>query len=265
MISVELARLLDRLPLTAAQKARLNSAADYDAGEERDIARLSTHLSVYFATIRAWLEQYLTETAAASKSASPVPPIPDSVETAISAVLADTAIRAVLETLRGFGEATSGSGQAIAAAWATMHAAELVRQVSTSTQAAINAAVSDFASTPGADIASVMAKIPLDQARAQVIATTEITRAYAVGQERAADVIYKMFPRSRIIKTWMTRHDDRVCPICGPLNGQNIGQEEQWTANGAGVLDVFGAALFTPPAHPNCRCRVQYRAARNGE
>ena len=37
---------------------------------------------------------------------------------------------------------------------------------------------------------------------------------------------------------WRTAADERVCPVCGPLDGQ------EWP----------GDAGPQPPAHPNCRC-----------
>lgn len=41
------------------------------------------------------------------------------------------------------------------------------------------------------------------------------------------------------IERWVTEHDGKVCPICGPLDGT------EWDA-GDGPY---------PPAHINCRCR----------
>lgn len=74
--------------------------------------------------------------------------------------------------------------------------------------------------------------------RAEMVATTEITRAYAEGNRAA-------WRNSRIIKKmrWQAVGDERTCAICGPLN--------QTTAE----LDRDFGSYF-PPAHPRCRCWV---------
>lgn len=79
--------------------------------------------------------------------------------------------------------------------------------------------------------------------RAQLIATTEVTRAYAEGNRaawRASGIIERM--------RWQTSNDELVCPVCGPLSGRVI----EVSAEGWVVDDE---AIF-PPAHPRCRCWV---------
>jgi hypothetical protein len=44
-------------------------------------------------------------------------------------------------------------------------------------------------------------------------------------------------------RQWLISDDERLCPICRPLNG------EQATLNG-----LFAGGYLTPPAHPRCRC-----------
>lgn len=48
------------------------------------------------------------------------------------------------------------------------------------------------------------------------------------------------FPELEVVAwtVWRTAADERVCPVCGPLDGQ------EWPSD-AGPM---------PPAHPNCRC-----------
>ncbi len=74
--------------------------------------------------------------------------------------------------------------------------------------------------------------------RAERIASTEVTRAFAQGNTVAyqeAGVVEKI--------EWRTARDERVCPQCGPLHGQttDLGQ-------------TFGG--FYPPRHPGCRCWI---------
>jgi len=74
--------------------------------------------------------------------------------------------------------------------------------------------------------------------RAEMIATTEITRAYAEGNRHS-------WIGSRVIKRmrWQSVGDELVCPICGPRN-QTIAELDR----------DFGG--YFPPAHPRCRCWV---------
>ncbi len=70
-------------------------------------------------------------------------------------------------------------------------------------------------------------------ARAQTIARTETIRAFNTGawsRYQAAG-----FQRWQ----WLTAADERVCPICGPRDG-----------------NVYPASAEKPPLHPNCRCTL---------
>ena len=69
------------------------------------------------------------------------------------------------------------------------------------------------------------------QYRMDVIARTEVLRAHNQGR-------IKFHRRVGVRKLeWMTMEDERVCPVCGPLDGK-----------------VFDTDRFPPHAHPNCRC-----------
>lgn len=76
--------------------------------------------------------------------------------------------------------------------------------------------------------------------RAELIASTEVTRAYAEGNRQAwaeAGIVEK--------REWRTAADERVCPICGPLHKQQ-----------AGLNEAFEGGIDNPPAHPRCRCWI---------
>lgn len=51
--------------------------------------------------------------------------------------------------------------------------------------------------------------------------------------------------KPNLLKIWRTQQDERVCPICSPLNGTN---QRVWG-------ERFPAG---PPSHPNCRCFLIY-------
>ncbi len=52
-------------------------------------------------------------------------------------------------------------------------------------------------------------------------------------------------------KRWFTVRDDRVCEICEPLHGKVVGFRDEFRS-----LSFNGAA---PPAHPSCRCFLEYK------
>lgn len=56
-----------------------------------------------------------------------------------------------------------------------------------------------------------------------------------------------------ITKTWVTEPGGRannVCPDCSSLDGQVVMVDQTFSSVKAGSLEA-------PPAHPNCRCRIQ--------
>ena len=85
------------------------------------------------------------------------------------------------------------------------------------------------------------------QARAEMIATTEVTRMYAEGNLAAWDATGVVGG-----SVWRTANDEKVCPVCGPLHNTTAGLYE----NGFTTEDG-GIGLTGPPAHPRCRCWLQ--------
>lgn len=77
----------------------------------------------------------------------------------------------------------------------------------------------------------------IDKRRAQTIARTEIIRAHAEGQ---LDALEQMgVEEVGVMVEWSTAGDDRVCPLCQPLEGVVLKIKEA-----RGII----------PRHPNCRC-----------
>lgn len=84
--------------------------------------------------------------------------------------------------------------------------------------------------------------------RARRIARTEIAFAYNQGGYLAMqDAIEAGAFEGPLLKEWSTSEDERVCPICGPLNGVKVAFEGEFEKGGS-----------VPPAHPNCRCVLLY-------
>ena len=95
--------------------------------------------------------------------------------------------------------------------------------------------VSDFAN---------MLEPTFGPARAATIAVTETTRAAVQGELAVVNYIEIMLPNVEMIAIWQTVNDEAVCDICGPRN-QTTAEEGGWEGD-------------EPPAHPNCRCWLNY-------
>jgi SPP1 gp7 family putative phage head morphogenesis protein len=80
--------------------------------------------------------------------------------------------------------------------------------------------------------------------RARNIARTETILAAEEGRNQAWEQAQE---RGAIAqdqeREWLTAEDERVCPICGPLDGERVGLRE-----------AFSGGFSHPPAHPQCRC-----------
>lgn len=77
--------------------------------------------------------------------------------------------------------------------------------------------------------------------RAVVIASDAVTSAQTAGGEWAVD----QFGGLSRDDVWLTAADERVCPVCVPLDGE---PRRVWA-------ETFPDG---PPAHPLCRCAVLY-------
>lgn len=76
--------------------------------------------------------------------------------------------------------------------------------------------------------------------RADLIAATELTRAITKGQDIAIAWIKRRL-RLKVERIWVTKDDELVCPICGPLHLQPEVIWRETIPQGS-------------PAHPRCRC-----------
>jgi hypothetical protein len=143
-----------------------------------------------------------------------------------------------------------------AAAWARAHAGLLIKRINKTTVEAVRKGLTMFVETPGFTIRDFMDLLPFDEKRSLRVAVTEITNAYAEGQKIAAETAAKQFPDVPMYKQWFTNNDDRVCDICGPLNGQEVPKDQPFVSR--------GMEFDKPAAHVHCRCWVSYRTRING-
>lgn len=132
-----------------------------------------------------------------------------------------------------------------AVTWAREYAYDLVKGIDATTRDVLQNAISTFAETPGMTIGQVMDMLPFNEVRSQMVATTEITRSFAHGQMLAGQELKDENPDLRVTKTWFTNNDDRVCDICGPLDGKEVDLDAE-----------FAPGIDEPPGHVNCRCWI---------
>jgi hypothetical protein len=84
--------------------------------------------------------------------------------------------------------------------------------------------------------------------RAELIASTEVTRAAVQGEMGIVDAIGEQ--GIRMVAVWNTSNDEIVCVVCEPLNQapEDEPGSRTWTHPENGQI------YEPPPAHPRCRC-----------
>lgn len=91
------------------------------------------------------------------------------------------------------------------------------------------------------------------RSRAYTIATTELAYAYNKGADDGVKQAIEQGYMGKTQRVWSTAYDDGVCEICAALEGTTIDMDGEFKFKGnAGHKQ-------TPPAHPRCRCGVEYR------
>ncbi len=186
--------------------------------------------------------------------APPLPPIDLSWDDEDEWELIDELTKAVRGgiSLAGFRQIRPDLVNIKALEYARKYAGQLIKELDRTTLEIVRAAISAFIETPGMTIGDLKNMLPFGEQRADTIAVTEVTRAYAEGNRVAGREMAKEFPGVPVVKTWFTNNDDLVCDICGPLEGMTVLQDE-------GFSTEEGEGLDGPPAHPNCRCWISYR------
>ena len=88
--------------------------------------------------------------------------------------------------------------------------------------------------------------------RGRSIARTEVLRASNMGQQLLweAAVDAGEWRAQDVRRVFIVTPDDRLCPICAPLDGMLVGLADEF------VSPTNGASALVPPLHPSCRCAV---------
>lgn len=129
-----------------------------------------------------------------------------------------------------------------AARWAQNYTFELVQGITNTTQEDLQRKIGAFVTDQGT-IGQLRDSLEptFGEVRAQMIAVTETTRAYAEGNREA-------WAASGVVqeREWRTNNDEIVCVICMPMDGVTTGVNESFQHPTMGAIDV--------PGHVNCRC-----------
>lgn len=135
--------------------------------------------------------------------------------------------------------------------WAKQHAADTISGISKNTREDIrDLVVEAFEEQFTVDqLADEIEKIIGDETRAETIARTEVMKASNQGHlEAFTQATESGLLTGNETKEWIVTPDDRLCPVCEPMDGVNVPLH--------GTFDVDGQQIDGPPAHPNCRCTV---------
>lgn len=89
------------------------------------------------------------------------------------------------------------------------------------------------------------------------IARTELAFSYNQGSYEGTKQAQAAGYLGETVKVWCTADDERVCGICGGLEGQEVAMDEDFDFQTKleGRNDTIRKV---PPAHPSCRCAVLY-------
>lgn len=90
------------------------------------------------------------------------------------------------------------------------------------------------------------------------IARTELAFAYNQGSYEGTKQAQAAGYMGETIKFWCTADDERVCSICGGLEGKEIAMDEDFDFQ-TKLAGRNSTIRRVPPAHPGCRCGVGYR------
>ena len=127
--------------------------------------------------------------------------------------------------------------------WANSYTFNLVKGITDNTRKDIQVMINKLVVNPlmtSKDIDSGLYKT-FSAYRVAMIATTEVGRAKAAAINGYAELLTE--DDIPVVKRWNTSFDEKVCPICSPMDDK--------------LDDEYKKQFeFGPPAHPNCRCKI---------
>lgn len=165
---------------------------------------------------------------------------------ALRAALIEAADLGVKATVAQFGSVGFGFNWLMAnekaRQWAETHSMQLVTDIDETTKRHVRQQIAQWIDN-GEPLSALSKELEVifGKQRATLIASTEVTRAYAQANKIA-------YHASGVVEQveWRTARDERVCPVCGPLHTKHAPID-------TGFEQIDGGF---PPAHPHCRCWI---------
>ena len=93
------------------------------------------------------------------------------------------------------------------------------------------------------------------------IARTELSFAYNQGSYEGTKQAQAAGYMGETVKIWCTADDERVCKICGGLDGKRVAMDDDFEFQ-TKLAGRNATIRRVPPAHPSCRCAVMYEEVR---
>jgi hypothetical protein len=148
-----------------------------------------------------------------------------------------------------------------AANWASQYTFDLVSQITDTTRSGLQQAIKTFFESQDIDMAELRRRIGefiptiqdklgrtlFSSTRAQMIATTEVTRASVAGELEWRAEIRAANHGIKMRAIFNTNNDELVCPVCAPHNQQSVSVRNY------------------PPLHPRCRCWLNHEITNLGQ
>lgn len=125
-----------------------------------------------------------------------------------------------------------------ASQWAQEYKFDLVKGLNNTDRDLLRTEISKYIETPGRTLGELREQLTgsFGSERANNIAVTEVTRAYAEGEAQLADEARAA--GLDMVGNWQTNKDELVCEDCAALDGQETEDK--------------------PPKHTKCRCWMNY-------
>lgn len=91
------------------------------------------------------------------------------------------------------------------------------------------------------------------------IARTELAFAYNQGSYQGTKQAQAKGYLGEVVKVWCTADDERVCGVCGGLEGAEVAMDDEFAFKTKLATPQNPTIRRVPPAHPSCRCTVIYK------
>ena len=123
----------------------------------------------------------------------------------------------------------------------------------------LNAFINTRRPITAADVAWDMASLYLGRRAKRIIYNEDAVAQNFGRQILFMNAVAKGYLPPDTQKVWLTAVDERVCPVCAPMDSVAVNIDEPFHVRShRGVLGA-DTKLWVPPAHTNCRCTVLAR------